>query len=176
MQWLWIALGILVGVPLLAALAGMLLPRDHLARMTIELRSPPERIWSLVSDFGSLPQWRPDVSAVTVDSSSAATVRFSEKSKHGTIPYEVVSQEPPRRQVVRIIDDRQPFGGTWTWDIEPLAAGTRVTITEAGFIKNPLFRVMSKLFFPPTATMRTYLSDLARALQERSAPSEVAVR
>lgn len=176
MTWLWIVLAVVLGIPLLAALIGSMLPRDHVARMTIELRTPPERTWTLISDVGGSARWRGDVTEVTVDSSNGGPVRFTEKSKQGTIPFEVVSRDPPRRQVVRVIDDGHPFGGTWTWEIEPLGAGTRLTVTEAGFIKNPLFRVMSKLFFPPTATIQKYLRELAKELGEDAAPHAVAER
>ena len=176
MHWVWIVLGVVVGLVVALLIIGSLLPRDHVARMAIELESAPSRVWALISDFGGSPRWRSDVSEVTVDSSAGAPLRFTEKSKQGAIPFEVVSQDPPRRQVVRIIDDQQPFGGTWTWELEPLAAGTRLTITEAGFVKNPIFRVMGKLFFPPTATLRRYQQALAGELGERAEPREVAAQ
>jgi uncharacterized protein YndB with AHSA1/START domain len=166
MRWLWIVLAVVVGIPLLMALIGSLLPRDHVARMSRELKSPPERVWALVSDVAGSARWRKDVTDVTVQPAAGGPLRFTEKSKQGTIPFEMVSQEPPRRQVVKIVDDQQPFGGTWTWELTPWGQGTRLTITEAGFIKNPIFRVMSKLFFSPTATMEKYLGDLAGELGE----------
>lgn len=164
MRWLWIVLAVIVGIPLLLVLIGSLLPRDHVARVTRDLDAPPERVWGLVSDVAATPTWRKDVTAVTLEPSTGGSIRFTEKSKQGEIPFEIVSQEPLRRQVVRIVDDKQPFGGTWTWELEPAGAGTRLTITEDGFIKNPIFRVLSKLFFPPTATMEKYLGDLSRGL------------
>jgi uncharacterized protein YndB with AHSA1/START domain len=163
---------LVVGVPLLAALIGCFLPRDHVARMTIDLNSPPGRVWSVIADFGGTTRWRHDVTGVKV--SGQTPLRFVETSKHGDVSYEVVNQEPPREQVVRIVDDGQPFGGTWRWELEPHGDGTRLTITEAGFVKNPLFRVMAKLFFKPTQTMNGYLHDLARELNDDAAPREVA--
>ena len=163
MRWLWIVIAVLVGIPLLLALVGSFLPRDHVAQMTRELSAPPERVWALVSDVEGTPKWRKDVTAVTVEP-GPGPMRFTENSKHGEIPFELVTQEPPRRQVVRIVDEKQPFGGTWTWELEAIDNGTRLTITEEGFIKNPVFRVLSRLFFPPTATMEKYLGDLSRAL------------
>jgi uncharacterized protein YndB with AHSA1/START domain len=175
MMWLSIGLAIVVAVPLALLGLGALLPRDHVARVAIELTSPPERVFAVVSDFGGTARWRDDVKTVEMKSGPPGTVRFVETGKHGKITFELVSQEPPRRQVVRVVDDDQPFGGAWTWEIEPTSTGSRLTITEAGFIKNPLFRVMGKLFFSPSATLESYLSSLARELGEDARPRVVPV-
>ena len=74
---------------------------------------------------------------------------------------------------MRIVDDEQPFGGTWTWEIEPAASGSRLTITENGFVKSPIFRVMGAVFFSPTATMDAYLRALAKTLGETAEPKEL---
>ncbi|HWP36240.1 MAG TPA: SRPBCC family protein [Gemmatimonadales bacterium] len=173
MPWLIVVIGILLGLPLVAFAVGSMLPRDHVARMRITLPSPPERVWALISDFGGTPRWRSDVTRVEMLTAEGERVRFVETSKQGTVTFELVSQDPPRKQVVRVVDEGQPFGGTWTWEVEPEGSGARVTITEAGFIKNPLFRVMGKLFFPPTATMNAYLLALAKELGETATPVEL---
>ena len=68
--------------------------------------------------------------------------------------------------VMRIADPNLSFGGTWTFEIAPQDSGSEILITENGEIYNPLFRVMSKLFFSPTATIETYLADLKKRLGE----------
>ena len=75
-----------------------------------------------------------------------------------------LAQQPPRKQVLKIVDDGQPFGGTWTWQLEPNGSGTRLAITEAGFVKNPMFRFMGAMFWSPTDTIRDYLKALAAHL------------
>jgi hypothetical protein len=125
-----------------------------------------------VSDVGGTAKWRSDVVKVELQAGSGGPTRFVETSKGGDVTFEVESQDPPRRQVTRIVDTGQPFGGTWTWEIEPRDGGTRLTLVEAGFIKPPLFRVMAKLFFKPTASIDSYLRALARALGEVATPQE----
>jgi uncharacterized protein YndB with AHSA1/START domain len=173
MMWLWVVLAVVLGLPLVGFLIGTVLPRDHVARMAITLNSPPERVWTLISDFAGAARWRTDVRTVEMRPSAQGPLRFVETSKQGAVTFELVSQEPPRRQVTRVVDEDQPFGGTWTWEIEQNGGGARVTITEAGFIKSPLFRVMGKLFFPPTATIDAYLRALAKELGETATPAEV---
>jgi hypothetical protein len=75
-----------------------------------------------------------------------------------------------------VVDDGLPFGGTWTWELAPAGGGTRLTITEAGFIRNPIFRLMSRLFFPPTGTMEKYLRALAAELGDSAEPRVLRVR
>ncbi len=163
MRWLWIAGGVLIGIPLVLALVGSLVPRNHVASMRVTLRAAPDRVWSLISDFGGTPRWRADVSAVEM-LPGPGPARFVERSRQGKVTFEIVSQDPPRRQVVRVVDDDQPFGGTWTWELSPEGSGTRLTITEAGFVKNPIFRAVGLVLFSPTATIKGYLEGLAREL------------
>jgi len=176
-RWLFIIGGILVGVPLIAYIAGLFIARDHIAAMSIELRKDPGTIWALISDFEHTTKWRSDVSAVRMDPPVDGHVRFTESGSQGDIQFEVVSQQPLYRQSIRVVDDDQPFGGVWTWQLERVgeegAPKTRVTITEAGFIKNPIFRTMGKLFFSPTDTIKGYLNALAKALGETASPQQV---
>ena len=46
----------------------------------------------------------------------------------------------------------------------PEAGGTRLTITEDGFVKNPVFRLLSKTVFSPTASLERFLADLGAHL------------
>lgn len=176
MTWLLVAAGIVIGVPLVVAAVGTLLPRDHLARMSIELRASPDRVWALVSDLPGTARWRPDVRTIEMQAAVGGRTRYVETTRQGKTPFEIVSQQAPAAQVVRVVDEGLPFGGTWTWELERAGAGTRLTIWEAGFIRNPLFRVMSRLFFRPTATMDGYLRALAKELGERAEPTVVRAR
>ena len=52
---------------------------------------------------------------------------------------------PPRRLVTRIeATPGTPFGGTWTFEITPDGTGSRVTVTERGWIANPIFRFRAR--------------------------------
>ena len=90
-------------------------------------------------------------------------VRFREHMTSGAVVMEVVEAVPPQRFVTRIADPDQPFGGTWTFEIAPDPAGSRLTITERGEVYNPIFRFMSRFIFGYTATMESFL----RALRAR---------
>ena len=172
-RWLFIILGSIAAVIVVAWVAGLFIARDHVASMSIELNKEPASIWTLISDFEHSTKWRTDISGVRMDAPVAGKVRFTESGPQGDVQFEVVSQQPPFRQSTRVVDDNQPFGGIWTWQLEPLdgpAPRTRLTITEAGFIKSPIFRTMGRLFFSPTDTIESYLTALASALGESASP------
>jgi uncharacterized protein YndB with AHSA1/START domain len=167
MIWLWF-LAAPVGLIVVALGVGRMLPADHVASMALDVAAPPERVWALVADVTHTDAWRPDITGITERSRSP--LRWTERSSHGQTPFELVEATPPSRQVTRVIDDGLPFGGTWTWQLEPRGGGTRLTITEAGVIRSSLFRVMSRVAFPPTKTMDGYLRALATALGEPATP------
>jgi uncharacterized protein YndB with AHSA1/START domain len=170
-RWIVILLVILIGLPLVVYGVGLFVPRDHVASMTIDFqKADVNQVWKLITDFGNTPKWRPDVTAVSINPQPDGRLRFTESGDQDGITFEVVEQAAGR-QVVRIVDDDQPFGGTWTWVVVPKAGGgTTVTITEAGFVKNPIFRTIGAIFFSPTETIETYLRNLAKALGETAEP------
>ena len=169
-RWLKILAAVLIGLPLSAYGVGLFVPRDHVAAMSIDLAAPPDKVWPLVSDVANTPKWRSDVTAVRMQPQPDGRVRFVETSSMGDVPFEIVSQTAPVRQVVRVVDDDQAFGGTWTWELQPVGTGTRLTITEAGFVKSPIFRTMGLMFFSPTDTIDSYLRALSKALGETAVP------
>ncbi len=79
----------------------------------------------------------------------------------------------PARLVTRIADERLPYGGTWTYEVEEDAGGSRVTITEDGEIYNPIFRVVSRFFLGYHATQRSYLRALGAKFGETVEPVRV---
>lgn len=56
------------------------------------------------------------------------------------------------------------FTGSWTFDIEPAANGSRLTITERGRVSSPVFRLLARFVFGYEGAMRQYHNDLARRL------------
>jgi hypothetical protein len=168
---LWIALSILV-VLAAATLAGYLvgarLPREHRASRSALLRRSPAEVYRVISDVTRYPAWRKDVRAVT----PLADQRYREDGGFGPIVYRLEADEPPSRRVTRIDDATQPFGGTWTFELAPEANGTRLTITEDGFVDPPLFRFLSRFVFGQTKTIDTYLRELEAEFERGAAAGQ----
>ena len=164
-KWaIYLAVG-LVGIVVLALVVGFLLPRNHEARGAAEFRASPAAVYAVVSDFGKYPEWRTGVTRVDVTEDGQGML-VTEHGSSGVIPYRIDLLKPPSGFVMRIADPHLGFGGTWTFEILPNDSGSELLLTEHGEVGNPLFRLMSKLFFSPTATIETYLADLKRRLGE----------
>ena len=127
----------------------------------IEINATPERVWAAITDVDAFPQWRADVSRVERDAGAGTWI---EHGSNGRLTFAVERAEPPRTLVTRIADRSLPFGGTWTYEIEPAGGGSVLTITEQGEIYNPVFRFMSRFVFGYESTMKSYLSSLTTRL------------
>ena len=148
MKWLLIAVGILIVVVAAVAIVGAMLPKNHLASRSSHFRQPPQAIWDVIT---GPPDWRQDI-------------RSSEK-----LAPRDVEETPPYRLVTKIADPKLPFGGTWTFEIEPEPAGCQVAITEAGEIYNPIFRFMARFVFGYSGSIETYLKGLHAKFGETAA-------
>jgi hypothetical protein len=98
--------------------------------------------------------------------------RFIEKSKNGTMPFEVEESAPPLRMVTRIDGKNLPFGGRWIFEVSPTAEGCRLNITESGEVYNPVFRFVSRFILGYTGTLDRYLTSVARKFGESAVPVE----
>jgi hypothetical protein len=152
------ALLILLAIVGIVVLVGYALPVSHVAARDATLPAPPARVFAALTDVDAFPRWRSDVERVEVLSRDPP-VTWRE---HGSdaITFEEVERAAPRRLVTRIADPSLPFGGTWTYELAPDGAGTRLTITERGEVYNPVFRFLSRFVFGHTATIEQYLADL----------------
>jgi hypothetical protein len=143
MKWvLFIGGGLLVLVAAVFAV-GLLLPRNHKASRTLRLTRPPADVWPVL-------------------------IQATEASD---VPVDVLERDPPRRLVTRVTEKEKNFGGTWTIMIAPTASGSDVTITEDGWVANPIFRFVSRFLIGHHATMDTLLKNVAKTLSEPAALS-----
>jgi len=112
---------------------GSRLPVKHSASRSTEIAVPPERLWRAIIEPSAKRGWR------------GAS--------------ETVEAQPPRRLVTRIVGESR-FGGSWTFEIEPVRDGSRITVTEDGEIYNAFFRFVSRYLIGHARTIETYLKRL----------------
>lgn len=160
MKIVWFVVIGLTALVALMAVIGLCLSRDHVASRSQRFAVPREVVWNAIRDVARFPEWRGDVKTVDVLSPAGGLARFREHGRHGAILYEITEDHAPARLVTRIADDSLPYGGTWTLEIASVDGGSELTITERGFVKNPIFRFLSKTVFSPTATIEKYLAAL----------------
>jgi len=142
MKWMLIVLGALAVLVVLIAVIGSRLPRDHAASRSLRVRRTPQEVWAAVTQ---------------------ATAASS-------VPVDIVEHDPPRRLVTRVKESEKMFGGTWTIAIVPDATGTActLTITERGWVANPIFRFLSRFVIGHHASMDGILKQVAAALDEQA--------
>lgn len=165
MKWILIVVGVIAALIALTAIIGSLMAKGHTATSTTTINQPPEVLWDTITDCTAFPQWRTDIKSVELLPDRDGHKVWREDGKNGKMTLEVIEANPPSRLVMRIADTG-PFGGTWTYELQPSGAGTRVTITENGEVYNPIFRFMSRVFFDPAATIETYLKALGKKYGE----------
>lgn len=161
MKWVLLTVAILALIGGATVIVGLLLPRDHVASTTTHLNAPPDSVWQALVEVSDYPRWRPGVRSVDILSTEGA-LRWREHGRDGAIAFERSEEQRPHRLVTRIVDETLPFGGTWTYDLASDAGGTGLTITERGYVTNPLFRFMSRFVFGHHRTQEDFLRALGR--------------
>jgi hypothetical protein len=138
MKWvLFVFLGLAVLVAIVAVI-GLMLPRRHIASRTLRVKRSPAEVWPIVTGAAS----------------------------SSSVPVDVLESDPPTRLITRVKETERNFGGTWTIVIAPVPDGSMVTITEDGWVANPIFRFMSRLVIGHHATMDGLLKQVAKTLSE----------
>ena len=170
MRWLAIVAAVIVVVIVVVVAIGYALPVSHVASRSAELSAPPDTVWRAITEVEAMPRWRPDLTSVELLPAADGRTRWREVGKNGTITFETVESTPPSRLVARIADETLPFGGSWTYVLTPLPSGTKLEITENGEVRNPVFRLMSRLVFGHHATMDAYLAALQAHLHRAGQP------
>ena len=136
MRWILYIGAALAAVALLVVIVGALLPQTHSVSRTARIALPPAALHALILQKIAEPQ---------------------------EYPLRVERNEPPSLIMTRIVGERLPFGGTWTYRISPAPGGSDLTITEDGEVYNPVFRFMSRFVFGHFATMDAFLKTLERS-------------
>jgi uncharacterized protein YndB with AHSA1/START domain len=153
----------LVGLALLVTVTGFLIPVEHEAAVSARFDAAPNIVFDVIADVERYAAWRSDIERVEMLSPAGNPPRFREHGRQGVITYVVEESVRPSLLRVRIADDSLPFGGTWTYVLQPFDNGTSVTITENGEVYNPLYRLLTATVLSQTATIQRYLIDLAGA-------------
>ena len=138
MKWLLFVGLALVAVIVIVALVGSTLPRGHIASRTLRVKRSPQDVWPVISDMMA----------------------------KSDVPVDILENDPPRRLVSRVKATEKMFGGTWTVTVSPAPDGSNLTITEDGWVANPVFRFVSRFVIGHHATMDGMLKGVAKHFSE----------
>ena len=171
MKWVLIVLGAVFGLVALMAVIGALVPREHRATSTVTLRQPPDSVWTVVRDLGGVPGWWPEIKESVRQPDKNGQEVWRQKMSGWDVPLIVIESAPGRRLVTQIDTSAGgAFGGTWTYELAPDSGGTRISVTEAGWIGNPLFRFLSRFVFGYYGSLDGYLTALGKRFGQEVEP------
>ena len=172
MKWVLIVVGALLGLVALMTLIGAFVPREHRATSTVTLRQPPESVWKVVRDLGGVPAWWPEIKESVRQPDKNGREVWRQKMSGWDVPLIVLESTPGRRLVTQIDTSAGgAFGGTWTYELVPDSGGTRISVTEAGWIGNPIFRFLSRFVFGYYGSLDGYLKALGKHFGEAVQPA-----
>lgn len=166
-----------VAFGMVAVFIGMRLPKTHLAVSRIRLSAPPPEVFAIVSDFEAYPTWRPGLERVERGPDIDGLPSWFEIcAKVSRVQFRVVESRPPERLATRIVDDKLPLSGLWTYDLEASDGGTLLTITERENIHHPLLRFFDRFVLSYHGVMDVYLMALARKLGDPAQPEHLSLK
>lgn len=172
MLWILYIVSGLIGLVLVMGAIGLALPAAHLVARRAKLGKPASEIWQALADLDGQSRWRRGLRGIEHLDPRGGKPCFRELTSQGVITYVLdedcaPTSSTPGVRITRIADDRLPFGGRWIYELAP---DSTLTITEDGFVKNPVFRFLSKTVFSQTATLEHFLRSLAMHLGSDAAP------
>jgi uncharacterized protein YndB with AHSA1/START domain len=174
MKWVLIVVGAVIGLVAVMALIGAFVPRDHRATSTVTLRQPPDSVWTVVRDLGGIPAWWPEIKESVRQPDKNGQEVWRQKMSGWDVPLIVIESTPGRRLVTQIDTSAGgAFGGTWTYELVPdsVGGGTKISVTEAGWIGNPIFRFLSRFVFGYYGSLDAYLRSLGKRFREDARPT-----
>lgn len=138
------AMLVIVGV---AFAFGSSLPREHVATSRIELAQPIDQVWTVVRNPAALRGVWGDLTSAERVTDASGRETWVQVVDGFEMRLQVTEAQPPRRMVTTVVADAEaPFGGSWTYVLVSTPGGTQVTITEAGYINSPFYRLMGRMF------------------------------
>lgn len=172
MKWVLIIISGLVGLVALMALIGVFVPREHRATSTVTLQQSPDSVWKVARDLGGITTWWPEIKESVRQPDREGHEVWRQKMSGFEVPLIVMESAPPRRLVTKIdASAGAAFGGTWTYELTPDSSGTRITVTEAGWIGNPMFRFLSRFVLGYYGSLDGYLKALGKRFGEEVRPA-----
>jgi hypothetical protein len=152
----------ILAVVAIVAMIGLFLPKQREFVKQAVFKSPPEKVFQVVTDVANQASWRNDVQEITIIDENT----WTEVPKQGTpITFKIKRKIENQLFEIEIIEPKS-FNGYWVGTFEKTSAGTNVVFKEVVNIENPFFRIVSSLFVDLDKTMEIYLSNVKTKLGE----------
>lgn len=94
---------------------------------SVDIAAPPDDVWRVVADVRRTREWSPECRRVFAPAQVTVGSRFVGINKRGLIIWptnaKVIRCKAPSVLAYRIVEN----GATWSYELEPVAGGTRLT-------------------------------------------------
>ncbi|MGZ4475673.1 MAG: SRPBCC family protein [Nocardioides sp.] len=140
---------------------------------TVEIHAPLPHVWELVSDVRRMSEWSPQVTSTRLRGGFddvGPGAQFTNRNQQGELAWtthaEIVDWAPGRRMAFRVEEN----WAIWSFDLEPTAAGVRVTQRrEAPDGVSDLSHELTEAFLGGhvsfTQTLRSGMSETLEAIR-----------
>ena len=113
-----------------------------------------------------MAEWNRNTEKVEILPPVGGNEATKQSFKGGMVMTIITAESAPPHHLVRTLGDANgPFVGSWTCEISPAGAGSKVVLTEVAEFENPFFRVITRIF-GQTKYMDEHLKDLAKKFGE----------
>lgn len=120
-------------------------------------------MWAIITDYANMTAWWHAVKGIRMETRPNGEVWTWNKDSHGNeIAFRTKEEQAPAKLVREIMGDDLPFGGTWTFELTEEGGQTRLTVTENGFVKPPLFRAIMQYFIRSDKTLKDFAANLEK--------------
>jgi uncharacterized protein YndB with AHSA1/START domain len=134
----------------------------------VEIATPPEVVWEVLTGFEQWPNWNPDVKSMAFEGPVAPGSEFRWKAGPGTIVSTLEQVDPPR--YIRWRGRTLSIKAIHEWRLEPSNSGTRVETDESfsGLLARLLRGSLQKTL---DRSLESGLEHLKRESERRAAQS-----
>ncbi len=169
MNFILVVFGVGFALVILATLslyvAGRSQPERHTSQISVLLPAARHDAWIVITDYARMAEWWPAVKKVRLETRPNGEVwTWNLDSQGQEIAFRTKEENAPSLLVREIVGDNLPFGGTWTFDLVEEGDHTRLTLTEDGVIRPPLFRAIARYFIGLDRTMKNFATSLEKRL------------
>ncbi|MEZ5398026.1 MAG: SRPBCC family protein [Bryobacteraceae bacterium] len=145
-----------------AWVAGSMCDREFNSTTETIIKRPPLDVWLAVTDYDSIPRWHPDFAKAEMLSATKWKGFF----KDGFVAtYEVTQFQLGRLVEAAQVERNLPYWGRFSFELEEVPEGTRLTIRSHVEVDPPLTRLLARLMEPPGEQIATIASSLKRYIE-----------
>ncbi|MBA3544820.1 MAG: SRPBCC family protein [Chthoniobacterales bacterium] len=166
MKWFLYAIVVLAVLIGAIFIVGYSLPARTTVSRSITLHQPPAAVFAVLADVEKMAEWNRNTEKVEMLPPIKGKEATKQTFKGGMTMTIITAESAPPGHLVRAMgDDGAPFVGSWTYEISQVEEGSKVVLTEVAVFKNPLFRVMTRIF-GQAKYLDEHLQDLAKKFGE----------